>query len=310
MHAAPQVAFCAGQARTRYAPRMTRLDARICDNCGHDRSGSESPVCNECGVPQGGLRFAQLPAARFDELCAALRLLGQTNLSLAAAAAGFLSLLLGTLLRGMSGGFESGALVHAMELLGSALIWLGIALLTAGPCAAIVLAWIGLSRLQRTVDPARGAQGSAHHDASHRDTVHHDAEVGDAARDALRFSVVATAFVVPLLVWNPPWAAGTIAIGASVVAALLVAMQLLMLARLRALCGQRSHGRKEAAWPVPLSCLLVSALSLALPSAGGILIDPVIPLVFMVGNALELGRFPRVERPLRALSPCGRGDPS
>ncbi len=289
---------------------MTRLDARICDNCGHDRSGSESPVCSECGVPQGGLRFAQLPAARAGALCAALRFLGQSNLSLAAAAAGFLSLLLGTLLRGMSGGFESGALVHAMELLGSALIWLGLALGTAGPCAAIVLAWIGFLRIQRAVGPARGEQGSAHHDARHRDTVHHDAEVGDAARDALRFSVVATGFVVPLLFWNPPWAAGTIAIGASVVAALLVAMQLLMLARLRALCGQRSHGRREAAWPVPLACLLVSALSLALPSAGGILIDPVIPLVFMVGNALELGRFPRVERGLRALSPCGRGDPS
>lgn len=289
---------------------MTGLDARICDNCGHDRSGSESPVCSECGVPQGGLRFAQLPAAQAGALCAALRFLGHSNLSLAAAAAGFLSLLLGTLLRGMSGGFESGALVHAMELLGSALFWLGLALLAAGPCAAVVLAWIGFSRIQRAVGPARGGEGSAHHDASHREAVHHDAEVGDAARDALRFSVVATAFVAPLLVWNPPWAAGTIAIGASVVAALLVAMQLLMLARLRALCGQRSHGRREAAWPVPLACLLVSALSLALPSAGGSLIDPMIPLAFMVGNALELGRFPRVEPRLRALSPCGRGDPS
>ena len=137
---------------------MTRLDARICDNCGHDRSGSESLVCSECGVPQGGLRFAQLPAARAGALCAALRFLGHSNLSLAAAAAGFLSLLLGTLLRGMSGGFESGALVHAMELLGSALSWLGIGLLTAGPCAAIVLASIGFLRIQRAVGLARGAQ--------------------------------------------------------------------------------------------------------------------------------------------------------
>ncbi len=289
---------------------MTRLDARICDNCGHDRSGSESSVCSECGLPQGGRRFVQLPAARVGALFAASRFLRYSLVSLVSAAGGVVSILIGTLVRGTSSGLAPDSLARATELLGSTMIWLGIVLGTAGPCAAIVLAWIGLFRMQRAVEPDRGAQDSAPHDASHRDTMRHDAEVGDAARDALRFSVVATAFVVPLLFWNPPWAAGTIAIGTSVIAALLVAMQLLMLARLRALCGQRSHGRREAAWPVPLACLLVSALSLALPSAGGILIDPLISLAFMVGNALELGRFPPVERGLRALSPCGRDDPS
>lgn len=230
-----------------------------------------------------------------------MRFLRLARMAAIAVLAGCVAMLVGLPLRALTESPAPSVLAMAGGFVGAGVFFLGLAAAVVGLPASPVLGCIGLVGVRRA---AKGDAAGA------------DLEVSDAAHDAVRFAIAVTVVVVTLQLWNPEGTPRAAAMGVAAVVSLALALQLWMLARLRALCERRMSGARNAAWPTPLACLMCALILAALPSGRGDTMLPalVLPGIFLIGNAIELVRFAAIEAHLRALatalSPSGRGDPS
>jgi len=291
----------------RYASFVRKDDAFLCDECGHRLVATASAGCGECGAPRGGRRFAQLPPARIEALARGMRFLRFSRIAAIAVLVGFVAMLVALPLRVLTESLAPSVLTTAGDFVGEGVFFLGMAAALAGLPASPVLACVGLVRVRHATKDDAAARGNA---------AGADLEVSDAAHDAVRFAIAVTVVVVTLELWNPEGTPRTVALGVAAVVSLALAVQLWMLARLRALCERRMSGARNAAWPAPAACLMCALGVAALPGGRGDTMLPalLLPGIFLIGNAVELVRFSAIEAHLRALvaalSPCGRGDPS
>jgi hypothetical protein len=268
----------------------------LCDECGYRLSATDGVACSECGTPRGGRRFSQLSTMRIESLTRGVLLLRYSRTAAIVVLSGFAAVLMGTLVLGACRSISQVALASALEFVGGSVVWIGIVVVFGGMASSLGLAWTGLFRVCRAT---RGAAGDG------------DPEVSDAARNAMRSVIAVMAIVVPLYLWNPEGSSRPIAMSVSAAVSIVLALQLLMQARLRALCERRTIGVLRPVWPTPLACLMCALLLIAASSTNGDLVEPSTLSVFWVGNAIELGRFARIAQhipPRQFIMNLGSGD--
>ena len=269
---------------------MAKNTELLCDESGYRLSAPEVVVCSECGTPRGGRRFTQLSPARIEALARGALFLRCSGLALLAVVAGFLAGVVGTLVLGSCRSNSQVALMRAIECFGESVVSIGIVAVFGGLASWFGLHCLGLAWVGR---------------ATHGASVGRDVAVGDAARNALRSLIVVVVIVVPLHLWNPEVTSRPLAWTVGLAESLVLTIQLVLQARLRALWERRTVGAWKPVWPTPLACLMCAALLIAAPSMSVELVGPSTLGVFLIGNAIELGRFDRVGLVSPSLSKVG-----
>jgi hypothetical protein len=260
------------------APQDERAHAPRCGSCGHDLSGTALDVCPECGVPRGGRRFATEPTERLLVLAHALRFMRLAGTTLYWLLVGLLvhfGIGVGLALR-RTGDPTSEIPELVQRIIGWGFV-VGVAVLCLAFGCFLAIYLAGVWKLTRAGgdDPELDSAAKG---------------LGAAAVGAL--AVVGTLSVAPASPSLGPWS-----IALAVLATTILAVHVWALARVRFVCMRRigAWGSTVARWSGSVLLWSAAGCLCGVVTTGGMLVSPVVVILFLVAVVLDLRLFAPIE---------------